>query len=199
MKQALNTIASLFLSPPVSYLICPQRAFSRYRFLFLLAGFTLLMNSCRKEGFQSNSQEQDMLTSSQKPDLMNSLQNQNLRKNEVPLKAKFTVDLRNGVVGTGEGTHIGKFTLVSQDNNENFPYITGTTIITAASGDQIFATHTGFFQVLGNGIAEVDLDGTITGGTGRFARVTGSYENHVIVDEALGTGSGIIDGTINIK
>lgn len=144
--------------------------FSRYRFVLLL-GVIAMLAGCQKP-------------------------NDHIKKT-VPFKGKFTVSIgKDGIHGTGEGSPIGRFTLFAQDNEENFPQITGTVTITAANGDQIFATHTGLAEEIGNGMVKVDFDNTITGGTGRFAGATGSFEMHAIVNEVLGTGSATFDGTI---
>lgn len=117
-------------------------------------------------------------------------------KRAVPFRGRFTLDLSNGVVGTGVATHIGRFTLVALDDQANFPNITGTVTITAANGDEIFVTHTGFFQDLGNGRAVLDFDNTITGGTGKFAGATGSFTIHSLINQNLGTGRATLSGTI---
>ena len=118
-------------------------------------------------------------------------------KRAVPFRGRFTLDLSSGVVGTGVATRIGRFTLVALDDQTNFPTITGTVTITAANGDEIFATHTGVFQDLGHGRAVLDFDNTITGGTGKFAGATGSFAIHSLINEKLGTGRATLCGTIS--
>ena len=118
--------------------------------------------------------------------------------NSVPFEGKFTFSFgANGVSGAGIASHIGRFILVEQNNDEGFPVITGTATLTAANGDQIFANHTGLVQVLGNGTADVNSEFTITGGTGRFVGATGSFESHGPANLALGTGSSDFEGTIS--
>ena len=117
-------------------------------------------------------------------------------KRAVPFRGRFTLDLSSGVVGTGVATHIGRFTLVALDDQTNFPAITGTVTITAANGDELFATHTGVFQDLGHGRAVLDFDNTITGGTGKFAGATGSFTIHSLINQNLGTGRATLCGTI---
>ncbi len=175
MKQALTAIKSLVLRSPLHHIVSPRKVFAKYSLVLLLAGFAVISSSFQKENRISGSQ----------------------KEKTVPFKGKFTVDLTTGVVGTGVGTHIGKFTIVVQDNLQFFPNITGTVTITAANGDQIFATHTGLFHDLGLGMAEVDFDNTIIGGTGRFAGATGSYESHADVNLVAGAGSATFDGTIS--
>ncbi len=161
----------------------------------------MIISSCQKEEIQSSSQKQDLLSSSQKEALQSSSQKENRisgsqKEKSVPFKGKFTIDPTTHVA-TGQGSHIGKFTLVPLVNAGGFPYLTSTVTITAANGDQLFATNTGFYQDLGNGMAEVDFDNTITGGTGRFAGATGSFEVHIIVDGTAGTEYGTFEGTIS--
>jgi len=167
MKQVPTTI-DRFLANPNRDLIFQKMKFAKYLLFSLLAPFAMLMTSCQKEDH-----------------------------NCVPFKGEFTLSLiENGVTGTGTGSQIGKFTLIAHDDESNFPNITGTVIITAANGDQIFATHTGFAQELSDGMLKVDFDNTITGGTGRFPGATGSFAIHSLVNESTGTGNATFDGTI---
>jgi len=171
MKQVLATIASFVLGSPLHVSTYQKRPFSKYCSLILLAGLVLFIGGCQKDS---------------------------PFKKPVPFKGQMTVSsTESGTVGTGEGTPIGKFSYASQDNFEKFPTITCTTIMTAGNGDQLFGTQTGIAQDMGNGIAKVDFDNTIKGGTGRFAEATGSLKIHVIVNTALGTGSATFDGTIS--
>ena len=141
-------------------------------------GTTALLTGFKTECFQSSLHKETPL------------------KRAVPFKGRFLLDLTNGVVGTGVATHVGSFTLVALDNQEGFPYITGTVTITAANGDEIFVTHTGYFQDLGNGRAVADFDNTITGGTGRFAGASGRFAIHALVNQTLSTGRATLYGTI---
>ncbi|MEO5997499.1 MAG: hypothetical protein ABIN89_12240 [Chitinophagaceae bacterium] len=45
-------------------------------------------------------------------------------------------------------------------------------------------------------MVQLDLANTITGGTGRFAGATGSFDISVLINETVGTGEGTFDGTI---
>lgn len=177
---------SALLRSPFHHSYNQGRLFSKYRFVLLLAGVVLLLSGCQKEDRMSGSEHQNLL---------NNAQNQNLKKKALPYKGKFTVDLKTGVA-TGVGTHIGRFTAVGQRNNENFPHVTGTSISTAANGDQIFTTDIGLFEDLGDGTAQANFECTITGGTGRFEGATGSYKTHGIVNFVLGTASVTFEGTI---
>ncbi len=156
MKQVSNAIKSFVLSSPRHHSISNLRAISKYRFVILLAGIAMLITSCHKED--------------------------NHHKKTVPLKGKMTLIVKgNTVSGTGTATHIGRFTIVEPNNSiernaDGSLTITGTAIITAANGDEIFATHSGEVKFLDNGMAQVTAEFTITGGTGRFAGATGSFE-----------------------
>lgn len=187
MKQVFNAIKSFVYSSPFHHSTVGRRPFFRYVFLLLLAGIGLFISSCQKEELQSPLQKQGLLGNLQKTDL---------QKKSVPFKGKFTVDPKTDVA-TGEATHIGKFTAVSQPNTENFPRINSTSISTGANGDQIFTSDIGLFQDLGNGMAEVNIHCTISGGTGRFAGATGSYNTHAIANLALGTFEATMEGTIS--
>ena len=102
--------------------------------------------------------------------------------------------------GSGNATRLGKFTMVS-------PHLTfldtfaveGTQIFTAANGDILNATITGQFVPNADGNLEATLAGVITGGTGRFAGATGSYDFHIIArPAAFGFDStATIDGSIS--
>jgi hypothetical protein len=116
----------------------------------------------------------------------------------VPLKGKFTITfIEGGIEGVGESSCLGRFTLLANDNEDNFPVLTGVLTITAANGDQLFVTHSGFAQDLGNGMLQVDFVNSITGGTGRFAGATGSFDTHASVSDVAGGGSSTLEGTIN--
>ena len=156
----------------------------------MLAVIAMTISSCQKENLLSSSQNQDLLSSFQK---------QNILKKAVPFKATFqTILTPTQIIGTGVGTHIGLSTLVVNDDDTNFPLLTGTQIITAANGDQIFSSHSG--SAIGpddNGIILITLNNIITGGTGRFTRATGSFTAHAITDLNTSSGSVTFDGTIS--
>lgn len=156
-----------------------KKLFVKCTVLLLLAGVAISSSSFKNKILQSN------------------FKKENSMKQSVLFIGRLKLNLANGVYGTGEASHIGSFTLSAQDDETNFPDITGTVVITAANGDLIFATHTGYAMELGNNTLQVDFDNTITGGTGRFATANGSFEIHAIVNEILSTGSATLDGTIN--
>ena len=83
------------------------------------------------------------------------------------------------VVAEGEGqlTHLGRFFMTSPHTSDVFTGETiGDQIFTAANGDVLTAFCAGFpvFQPDGHVVGSLDCE--ITGGTGRFAGATGSYE-----------------------
>ncbi|MEO5997502.1 MAG: hypothetical protein ABIN89_12255 [Chitinophagaceae bacterium] len=189
MKQVSKSIKSCVLSSPRFHSIPQQKAFSNYHLFSLLAGFLILISSCQKDELQGSLQKQEIQANSQKQDLLNSSLKQDDKNECVPFKGKFTQSYSaTGVIGTGEGSHIGRFTLYASK---------GTSTITAANGDQIFITFTVLKNLpLGNGMAQIDLNNTITGGTGRFAGATGSFEMHALKNVILDTGSATFDGMI---
>lgn len=116
-----------------------------------------------------------------------------------PLKGKLVLSLNgNGEIsGNGVGTHLGRFDFLAHDDESGFPFITGTVVITAANGDQIFATHSGTVRDLGNGILEIPLQHTITGGTGRFSGASGDFLIVSIANINIGMSTGIMNGSIS--
>lgn len=103
------------------------------------------------------------------------------------------------LVGTGNGTHLGQFKYaaditIDPATGEGL----GTVTWTAANGDQIFASTTG--EVLGLEFPTLVLAETqiITGGTGRFAGVTGTVVVNRSLDLLTGVTSGTFTGTIDL-
>jgi hypothetical protein len=92
----------------------------------------------------------------------------------VPLKGSHEEVLTSGVAaedgfhfrydGTGEGTHVGRYTVVVTGIVRSDGTITGETDFTAANGDELRFAFNG-------GAGETTF--TITGGTGRFTNATG--------------------------
>jgi hypothetical protein len=83
------------------------------------------------------------------------------------------------------------------DDFSNFPFVTGTAIITAANGDKIFTSFSGSLEDLGNGMLDVNFENTITGGTGRFAGATGSFNNSGTASLTTFTANTTFTGTID--
>jgi hypothetical protein len=96
------------------------------------------------------------------------------------------------VVSDGEGqlTHLGRYFMTSPHTSNVFTGETlGDQIFTAANGDQLTAYCEGFPAFQPDGTVSGALDCEITGGTGRFAGATGSYE-FFLVASPLPDGSG---------
>jgi len=117
------------------------------------------------------------------------------------LKAKETVtDGLNRLTGTGEATHLGRFTLLSEFTVIPPPVSTasGTATWTAANGDEIFTTVTGQAVVTFPTAAIVETH-TITGGTGRFVKASGTLVVERSLDLLSLESSGSIAGTIDLN
>jgi hypothetical protein len=125
------------------------------------------------------------------------------RGSELPfqgtLQATETADgAQRHLVGTGEATHLGRFTLTSEFTVTSPPSTaSGIATWTAANGDEIFTTLVGQGVVTFPILSVVETH-TITGGTGRFAGTAGS----IIVERSLNLqtriSSASITGTISL-
>jgi hypothetical protein len=102
------------------------------------------------------------------------------------------------LVGTGNATHLGRFTLTS-DFIVNSATVTasGTAIWTAANGDKILTTLTGQGIVTFPLLATVETH-IITGGTGRFAGASGSIVLERSINLQTLISSASITGTTNL-
>jgi hypothetical protein len=113
-----------------------------------------------------------------------------------PLQPPFVFLL---VEGTGNATHLGRFTLTSPVvGDTSTQAATGTYEFTAANGDTLTADFTG--QATPTpipGVLFIVDTATITGGTGRFADATGSFISTHVFDPATGITIGSFDGTIS--
>ena len=101
--------------------------------------------------------------------------------------------------GFGTATHLGKttFEVVATVNVLVQPaVVTGTATFTAANGDQFFTSFTGITRPL-NGAIVGDFVHEVTGGTGRFSDITGSFSGHSIHTFGLQSGSLVFDGSIS--
>ncbi len=105
-----------------------------------------------------------------------------------------TVNLVTGaatVDSTGHLSHLGAvtgyFNVMFAPSVSGFTY-TGTGTYVAANGDKLFVTLTGSGTVTGTTGKSTDTD-TITGGTGRFAGASGTYEETIssVVVSVTGT------------
>ena len=100
--------------------------------------------------------------------------------------------------GTGNATHLGRFTMDFVAHVDLLSQIgIGTAHFITANGDSLFT------DVIGQGNPTGDPDVvrvvelyTITGGTGRFADATGSFTIERVADLVTGFSDGSFDGTI---
>jgi hypothetical protein len=105
-------------------------------------------------------------------------------------------------VGEGHATHLGRFTFVSPHLSGLVDFsIDGIQIITAANGDELHTTLSGNlhpeFDASGHLFLVGDIQGTITGGTGRFSNATGSFTFSIVFDTATAHSFSEIDGFIH--
>jgi hypothetical protein len=100
------------------------------------------------------------------------------------------------VTATGNATHLGKFT-ITIPHTVNFTTASGvgTFTFTAANGDTVTGTFTG--QAQEGPIVSIEEHATITGGTGRFERATGSFTLHRQLVQATEVTTGSFEGTIS--
>jgi hypothetical protein len=100
------------------------------------------------------------------------------------------------LTGTGQATDLGRFT-ATFDLQVDVRTSTslGTFTLIAANGDRVFGTLSGRSTDAG-GIASIVETAITTGGTGRFADVTGSFTIGRVLDLATGISSGSFDGSI---
>ena len=105
-----------------------------------------------------------------------------------PFKGSFTTTseilqpapvLQTRITGTWNVSQLGKSSFVAL-STLNFttqpPFIlAGTATFTAANGDEIYTSFTGTSTPAEQGMLNVVMTHTITGGTGRFQNATGSF------------------------
>ena len=127
---------------------------------------------------------------------------------EVPFKGTFegvlTVStptapplLPSFIEGTGNATHLGRFTLeVPHVVNPVTRIGTGRFEFRAANGDMLTADFVGRATVIAPGVLSTVDTATITGGTGRFANVTGSFTGGRTFVLSTGEVTGSFEGTI---
>jgi hypothetical protein len=105
------------------------------------------------------------------------------------------------VEGTGNATHLGRYTLeftavVNQATRTGIG--PGLMLFTAANGDTLTAESAGAgATVIAPGVLSTVDNGTITGGTGRFASATGSFVLKRTFFVAAGVTTGSFAGTIS--
>jgi hypothetical protein len=127
---------------------------------------------------------------------------------QVPFKGRLEGDVTRtpdpplvlaDVDATGNASHLGRFTL-------DIPHVVDTTTrtavgsyqFTAANGDTVYAEFTGLATPTDvPGVLYIEETVTITGGTGRFARASGSFKAERWFDMVAGTTTGFFEGTIS--
>ena len=108
------------------------------------------------------------------------------------------------VVTEGEGhmTHLGRFTFVSPHTSGFLDFsIEGTQNFTAANGDELYADIAGQLEPVvaedGRVLLVGTVNGTITGGTGRFENASGTYQFHIVFDTTTAASTGDFEGEIS--
>jgi hypothetical protein len=109
--------------------------------------------------------------------------------------------LHSVLTGTGQATHLGRFTarfVFDITIGGMAPSTTtGTFALTAANGDSISGAFTGT-GIVANGMVTIVENATITEGTGRLAKATGSFRVDRIGSQSTLLSSGSLNGTINL-
>jgi hypothetical protein len=99
---------------------------------------------------------------------------------------------------TGVATHLGRFTVENPHVvNLLTSHGTGSFEFTAANGDTLTADDVGDATFPSPGMLLIVEHGNITGGTGRFAGATGSFDVTRVEDGATGVTTGSFSGTIS--
>jgi hypothetical protein len=75
------------------------------------------------------------------------------------------------------------------------PVATGAWVLTAANGDQLFASTESRGEATEDGTDRVTVTATISGGTGGFAGATGSFTVVMIGTHDVSTGTGSVSGS----
>jgi hypothetical protein len=97
----------------------------------------------------------------------------------------LTVNLR----GTGNATHLGRFTAtLNLQVNVITATSTGTFALIAANGDSVSGTVIGQATSVGS-IASIVETATMAGGTGRFADAAGSFTIERVLDQVTGNST----------
>jgi hypothetical protein len=112
-----------------------------------------------------------------------------------PLTSPF---LSVSIEGTGNATHLGRFTVENLHvANTTNGTSTGTYEFTAPNGDTLTAGFTGQASLTAPGVLSIVETATITGGTGRFASATGSFTAERLFTLFSGLTTGSFEGTIS--
>ena len=161
----------------------------------MVASFLLL--SCQKQGLQKEESNNPLPAAK-----MNMEQDR-------PFKGSYTTSseilqpapiLKTRITGTGQVSQLGKssFTALSTLNFTTQPpfILGGTATFTAANGDEIYTSFTGTSTPAGEGMLNVVMTHTITGGSGRFQNASGSFVGHTIAFPGHSEGYIEHEGTI---
>jgi hypothetical protein len=123
------------------------------------------------------------------------------------LEGSFTViplpppSINRQLDATGHATHLGDFTYDfphSVDRSVMPSTAVGFATFTAANGDQVFAFVSGQATLVMPGVLLAEENGTILGGTGRFANASGSFVAERLIDIVNLTTIGSFEGTITL-
>ena len=109
--------------------------------------------------------------------------------------------LHSVLTGTGQATHLGRYTVGFVFDITIGGMVPSTTIgtftLTAANGDSLSGTFTGT-GIVANGMVTIVENAIITEGTGRFANATGKFTVDRIGSQSTLMSSGSLSGTINL-
>jgi len=113
--------------------------------------------------------------------------------------------LKVEVEGTGQASHLGRYTIVRQHcfNLATFTIEDGRFVQTAANGDELWGVYTGYTEAVlefapdGSPLVIVIASPTqIMGGTGRFVHASGAGHTMGIFNVVTKTGSFTFEGEI---
>lgn len=83
--------------------------------------------------------------------------------------------LRTVTEAVGQARHLGRMSLSSGHCAAFGPFGPGTMTLTAANGDRVLLEYVGFGP-MPEGVYEVQVDGKVVGGTGRFEGAAGEVD-----------------------
>jgi hypothetical protein len=116
--------------------------------------------------------------------------------------------LKVEVEGSGQASHLGLYSVVRQHcfNLATFTIQAGRFVQTAANGDELWGTYTGYTEAVlefapdGSPLVIVIASPTqITGGTGRFAHASGTGHTRGVFNVATKVGTFTFEGEINYQ
>ena len=101
--------------------------------------------------------------------------------------------------GTGNATHLGRYTMTFQEQVDLLVGgSVGTIRFIAANGDTVFAVFAGQGAPTADpNVLSLTEVATITGGTGRFADATGTFTLERLLNLTTGVSTGSFTGTIS--